>query len=143
MPEWKPRKWWFDIECDTGDDPFTTVIAVIDSDLDTPVVFAWSDERTNCSYDNTIGLPYYRKVRDVSYELRLYGSESELHEAFVSFLQERDPDMMIAHAGSFFDIPHLIQRIPNPQRMSPVGQIRRMKRGKDRYDPTDQPIVGR
>jgi len=72
MPKWKPRKWWFDIECDTGDDPFTTVIAVIDSDLDTPVVFAWSDERTNCSYDNTTGLPYYRKVRDVSYELRLY-----------------------------------------------------------------------
>jgi DNA polymerase I len=141
MPVWNPRKWWFDIECDTGDDPFTTVIAVIDSDLDTPVVFAWADERTNCSYDSDGA--YMRKVRDVDYELRLYRNESQLHEAFVSFLQERDPDMMIAHAGSFFDIPHLLQRIPNPQRLSPVGQIRRMKRGKDRYDPTDQPIVGR
>ncbi len=48
MPKWKPRKWWYDIECNTGDDKFTTVIAVIDSDLDTPVVFAWADERTNC-----------------------------------------------------------------------------------------------
>ena len=141
MPEWKPRKWWFDIECDTGDTPFTTVIAVIDSDLDMPVVFAWADERTNCSYDSNGN--YMRQVRDVDYELRLYSSESELHEAFVEFLQERDPDMMIAHAGSFFDIPHLLQRIPNPQRLSPVGHIRKMKRGQDRYDPTDQPIVGR
>tara|TARA_R100001015_G_scaffold12829_3_gene5547 strand:+ start:20025 stop:22340 length:2316 start_codon:yes stop_codon:yes gene_type:complete len=140
MPEWKPRKWWFDIEADPGEG-FTTIIAVIDSDLDTPVVFAWADEQTNCSYDSNGN--YMRQVRDVDYELRLYSSESELHEGFVEFLQERDPDMLIAHAGSFFDIPHLLQRIPNPQRLSPVGQIRRMKRGKDRYDPTDQPIVGR
>ena len=147
MPEWKPRKWWFDIEADP-EEGFTTIIAVIDSDLDTPVVFAWADERTNCSYDNIQESNgqrgwHYRKVRDVAYELRLYVSESELHEGFVEFLQERDPDMLIAHAGSFFDIPHLIERIPNPQRLSPVGQIRKMKRGKDRYDPTDQPIVGR
>ena len=144
MPEWKPRKWWFDIECDTGDTPFTTVIAVIDSDLDKPVVFAWADERTNCSYgDPGLGIHRTRTVRGIEYDLDIYGSESDLHEAFVEFLQKRDPDMMIAHAGSFFDIPHLLQRIPNPQRLSPVGQIRRMKRGKDRYDPTDQPIVGR
>ena len=44
MPKWKPRKWWYDIECNTGDDKFTTVIAVIDSDLDTPVASAWADE---------------------------------------------------------------------------------------------------
>ena len=65
MPDWKPRKWWFDIECDTGDDPFTTVIAVIDSDLDTPVVFAWADERTNCPHEGQGA--YMREVRDVSY----------------------------------------------------------------------------
>ncbi len=153
MPEWKPRKWWFDIEADP-EEGFTTIIAVIDSDLHQPVVFAWADERTNCSYDDRIekrmkgrfkaGFALYtRQVRDIGYQLRLYASESDLHEGFVEFLQERDPDMLIAHAGSFFDIPHLLQRIPNPQRLSPVGQIRRMKRGQDRYDPTDQPIVGR
>ena len=141
MPDWKPRKWWFDIECDTGDDPFTTVIAVIDSDLDKPVVFAWADERTNCPYESQGA--YMREVRDITYELRLYSSESHLHEAFVAFMRERDPDMLIAHAGSWFDIPHLINRVPYPERMSPVGQIRRFRKGKDRYDPTDQPIVGR
>ena len=141
MPDWKPRKWWFDIECDTGDDPFTTVIAVIDSDLDKPVVFAWADERTNCPYESQGA--YMREVRDITYELRLYSSESHLHEAFVAFMRERDPDMLIAHAGSWFDIPHLINRVPYPERMSPVGQVRRFRKGKDRYDPTDQPIVGR
>ena len=141
MPDWKPRKWWFDIECDTGHDPFTTVIAVIDSDLDKPVVFAWADERTNCPYESQGA--YMREVRDITYELRLYSSESHLHEAFVAFMRERDPDMLIAHAGSWFDIPHLINRVPYPERMSPVGQVRRFKKGRDRYDPTDQPIIGR
>ena len=140
MPDWKPRKWWFDIECDTKEG-FTTVIAVIDSDLDMPVVFAWADERTNCPYESQGA--YMHEVRDITYELRLYNSESHLHEAFVAFMRERDPDMLIAHAGSFFDIPHLINRIPYPERMSPVGQVRRFRKGKDRYDPTDQPIVGR
>ena len=22
MPKWKPRKWWYDIECNTGDDNY-------------------------------------------------------------------------------------------------------------------------
>ena len=162
MPDWKPRKWWFDIECDTGDDPFTTVIAVIDSDLDTPVVFALRGGNINhyladyghggyakCWHVNDeeefeveYGI-HERTIRDVEYQLRVFDSEWDLHEAFVAFMRERDPDMMIAHAGTFFDIPHLISRIPYPERMSPVGKVRRFKKGKDRYDPTDQPIVGR
>ena len=75
MPKWKPRKWWYDIECNTGDDNFTTVIAVIDSDLDTPVVFAWYDERTNCPYDEDDAMyAIKRKVRDEEYILRLFPS---------------------------------------------------------------------
>ena len=71
FPKWKPRKWWYDIECNTAEDKFTTVIAVIDSDLDTPVVFAWADERTNCK-DIHKGAEYsftQKKVRDEKYIL--------------------------------------------------------------------------
>tara|TARA_R100000005_G_scaffold96214_1_gene81497 strand:+ start:760 stop:3099 length:2340 start_codon:yes stop_codon:yes gene_type:complete len=145
MPDWKPRKWWYDIECNTGDDNFTTVIAVIDSDLDMPVVFAWADERTNCPYPLTGRSRelHRRKVRDVEYELHLCFSEKQLHENFIDFLHERDPDMMIAHAGCFFDIPHLINRINKSNRLSPLGFVRRPKRGEDSYYPTDQPIAGR
>ena len=147
MPKWKPRKWWYDIEADTGDDPFTTVIAVIDSDLDTPVVFAWADERTNCPYwygqSHRPHHAFSRTIRDITYELRLYRSEADLHEGFIEFLQERDPDMMIAHAGTFFDLPHLIDRIDRPERMSPVGFVKRPKKGHRDFKYTDQPIVGR
>ena len=51
LPEFKPRKWYFDLEWDTKNDA-TTVMAVVDSDLETPVVFAWADETTNCPYDD-------------------------------------------------------------------------------------------
>jgi DNA polymerase elongation subunit (family B) len=149
MPKWKPRKWWYDIECNTGDDNFTTVIAVIDSDLDTPMVFAWADETTNCPYKRST--PYksiMRKVRDTEYELMLCGSEEHLYDSFIQFLQERDPDMMIAHAGTFFDIPHMIERLDKiyghggAAKLSPLGIIRYPKKG-ERYRFDDQPIAGR
>lgn len=149
MPEWKPRKWWYDIECDTGDDKFTTVIAVIDSDLPLPRVFAWADERTNCPYgefDN--GSLYTREVRDEEYILTLYRSEKKLYDGFIKFLNERNPDMMIAHAGTFFDIPHMAERLDKIygagecSRLSPVG-VYNAPRGGKRMFPDAQPIVGR
>ena len=163
MPKWKPRKWWYDIECNTGDDNFTTVIAVIDSDLDTPVVFAWADDRTNCPYFNHPEgqkrityerlskidmLAGKRKVRDVEYKLRLFSSEEKLYNNFIDFLNQRNPDMMIAHAGTFFDIPHMIERLDHiyghggSHRLSPLGIIRYPKKG-ERYRFDDQPIAGR
>jgi DNA polymerase I len=151
MPKWKPRKWWYDIECDTGDDNFTTVIAVIDSDLDTPVVFAWADERTNCPLDTSYGMrsgPMQKSVRDTEYDLYLYGSEKEMYDNFIVFLNQRDPDMMIAHAGTFFDIPHMIERLDKiyghggASKLSPLGVIRYPKKGK-RYRYDAQPIAGR
>tara|TARA_R100001509_G_scaffold163808_1_gene139287 strand:+ start:1267 stop:3630 length:2364 start_codon:yes stop_codon:yes gene_type:complete len=154
MPKWKPRKWWYDIECNTGDDNFTTVIAVIDSDMDLPVVFAWADERTNCPYplnEEPVGLfgyPTDRVVRDVNYQLRLYKCEKTMYDGFIDFLHERDPDMMIAHAGTFFDIPHMIERLDHiyghggASKLSPLGIIRYPKKGQ-RYRFDDQPIAGR
>ena len=155
MPQWKPRKWWYDIECDTGDDKFTTVIAVIDSDLDEPVVFAWTDERTNSYFNDSLGEMtdgecqlVGRNVRDEHYLLRVYKSEKEMYDGFIEFLHERDPDMMIAHAGTFFDIPHMIERLDKiyghggASKLSPLGIIRYPKKG-ERYRHDDQPIAGR
>jgi len=150
MPKWKPRKWWYDIECDTGDDNFTTVIAVIDSDIDIPVVFAWADETTNCPYRDVKGTTTSRNIRDTKYSLRLFDSEKALYDSFIGFLQERNPDIMVAHAGTFFDIPHMIARLDKiyghggAAKLSPLGIIRYPKQKQnDRYHPTDQPIAGR
>ncbi len=154
MPKWKPRKWWYDIECNTGDDKFTTVIAVIDSDLEKPVVFAWADERTNCPWldklDNPTGAYRIldRQVRDTTFDISLFNSEEALYHHFIAFLHERNPDMMIAHAGTFFDIPHMIERLDHihgqggSYRLSPLGIIRYPRKG-ERYRFDDQPIAGR
>ena len=92
MPKWKPRKWWYDIECNTGDDNYTTIISVIDSDIDMPIVFAWTDETTNCPYDipqwfgpdsHPHGTTYRREVRDIEYDLRLYRSEKALYNGLL------------------------------------------------------------
>ena len=162
MPRWTPRKWWFDIECDT-ETRATTVIAVVGNTLDTPQVFAWADETTNCPYtERLIGgvprvggtIPNYqcvkRTVRDITYDLHIYNNERDMQEAFIAFMQKGDPDMLIAHGGAFFDFPHMVTQFPRPERMSPVGVVRRPRKGADHYvrrdgmtDYTVQPIVGR
>ena len=158
IPEFHPRIWYFDLEWDTKED-FTSVMAVVDSDLDTPVVFAWADERTNCDYlkahtpsgkdwESPLGgSPFhnrrYRKVRDEKYNLRLYSSEADMHEGFINFLQERDPDILVAHALMWADLPHLMRRLNKPDQLSPLGQVIRPFKGRDGYKDTQQPIKGR
>lgn len=146
LPEFKPRRWYFDLEWDSKED-FTTVMAVVDSDLDTPVVFAWADERTNCPHDNRMGIawrePLHREVRDEAYKLFLYPSEAAMHEGFINFLHERDPDILVAHAMMWADLPHLIRRLKDPDQLSPLGQVVRPFKTKDGYKETQQPIKGR
>ena len=142
LPEFKPRKWYFDLEWDTKNDA-TTVMAVVDSDLETPVVFAWADETTNCSYRDVNGTTTSRKVRDEEYKLFLYPSEEDMHDGFLNFLHERNPDILIAHAMMWADLPHLLRRLRNPDDLSPLGQVIRPFKGKDSYKPTQQPIKGR
>ena len=145
LPEFKPRKWYFDLEWDTKNDS-TTVMAVVDSDLETPVVFAWADETTNCPYDDAHlndNLAVHRDVRDETYKLNLYSSEEAMHDGFLNFLEERNPDILIAHAIMWADLPHLMRRLRNPDALSPLGQVIRPFKGKDSYKTTQQPIKGR
>ena len=163
MPKWTPRKWWYDIECDTTTGA-TTVFAIVGNTLDTPQVYAWADETTNCPYtDNNTGStnwegalsegtkPYItREVRGIEYHLHLFSNEVAMQEAIIRFMQKGDPDMLIAHGGAFFDLPHMITRFPKPERLSPVGVVRRPKKGDTHYvqrngmtNYTVQPIVGR
>jgi DNA polymerase I len=148
MPDWKPRKWWLDIECDTKEG-FTTVFSIVDSDLDTPICFAWADDSTNVPSYIFEGLHETgkwsgkRTVRDVEYILEVYTSEADLHQAVMDCLRARDPDMLIAHGGLFFDFKHMVERFPKPELMSPVRMIRRPRKGYTSYRDKDQPIVGR
>lgn len=143
LPEFKPRVWYFDLEWDTKDD-FTSVMAVVDSDLDIPHVFAWADEeRTNCPHPTHIVSARHMKVRDEEYILQIYPSEAQMHEAFIKFLHRRDPDILVAHAIMWADLPHLMRRLKDPDQLSPLGQVIRPFKGRDGYKDTQQPIKGR
>ena len=135
VPDFHPRVWYIDLEWDPKQD-FTTVMAVVDSHTEHPVVFAWRPE----------GGDHYgaRWVeREGGYMLHEYGSEAAMHEAFIQRLTMCDPDILVAHALMWADLPHLMRRLENPDRLSPLGQVVRPFKTNDGYKDTQQPIKGR
>lgn len=136
MPEFHPRVWYFDLEWDVNTDA-TTVMAVDDTHAEHPIVFAWSQES-----EGQDGVTVDFIDREGGYERRLYGSEGEMHDAFLDHLDECDPDILIAHAIAWADLPHLMRRLTEPDRLSPVGNVIR-PHVKNGYKETAQPITGR
>ncbi len=134
IPQFNPRIWYYDLEWDTHED-FTTVMAVVDTFSDHPEVFAWRPEQKTESkwvdrYDG--------------YLLHLYSSEADMHEGFLAYLDDCNPDILVAHAGNWADLPHMMRRLENPNRLSPLNYVTPLRdRGKGFYDDTAQPIRGR
>jgi DNA polymerase I len=139
MPEFHPRIWYFDLEWNVAtDNEFTTVMAVDDTHATHPIVFAWSQESMGME-----GVEIDFIDREGGYERRLYGSEHEMHNGFLEHLDTCDPDILIAHSITWADLPHLIRRLDNPDRLSPVGDVYYPRKEKGYYFETDQPIIGR
>lgn len=132
IPEFHPRIWYFDLEWDPRED-FTTVMAVVDNQDEFPHVFAWKDGRA--PKDVWVD-------REGGYMLHLCEDEHSTHDAFLNYLEDRNPDILVAHASNWADIPHMMRRMEDPARLSPINQIIR-PRGNDGYDDTAQPIKGR
>ena len=142
MPEYKLRKWYWDMEWQQGGeyhDCITTIVA----------------------YDN-YDEEYYQWVwfpNSTFHETKnkyTFGSEKDMIEHFMTTMIVKDPDMLIAWFGNFADIPKLLERACavglNPCIMSPVGSIKGIRKGKDGYtfaygengfSPIEQPIGGR
>jgi len=146
IPDWTPRVWHFDLEWDPKTKE-TTVMAVVDSFNRRRVAFCWKKDNPNGLYD----MDHHIEVREVDYEVRgekvdytyerhLYGSESDMHRAFLAYLEECNPDVLVAHSMMWADLPHLTERLKQFRRLSPLGRVLGTKKG---YDYTDQPIRGR
>jgi DNA polymerase elongation subunit (family B) len=82
-------------------------------------------------------------IGDTIYTRFIYGSEESMHEAFLNLLEVCNPDVLVAHAMMWADLPHMVRRMKNFRRLSPLGRVRKPPRGKRGYDYTDQPILGR
>lgn len=146
LPEFHPRVWFFDLEWNTDrDNPFTTVMAVVDSHAEQNVVFAWSP---NIDTMRTTWVE-----REGGYLLHEYCSEAAMHYGFIQHMEECNPDILVAHAIMWADLPHLMRRMrtkdggnpmsPEASRLSPLGQVVPMFKDNAGYKDTQQPIKGR
>lgn len=147
MPNWKPRVWHFDLEWDTKTHE-TTVMAVIDNYNNRHVAFCWekgnprgllSDQ--HIIEEKVTDYEYDGEEVPLTYERHVYGSEQSMHRAFLAYLDECNPDIFVAHALMWADLPHLIKRLKSFRRLSPLGRVLRPSKGS--YDYVDQPIIGR
>jgi DNA polymerase I len=149
IPEYEMRKMYWDMEWITNDpnhgDAITCIVAYdnFDSKYDT---FVWFPEEE------------LRRIMDTypHSDYRIFTSEKEMLEAFLTYIENNDPDMLIAWFGLKFDLPKLIHRcIANeldPRRLSPYGEVKGVtwanrtiiaSKEVDNYSPVSQPIKGR
>ena len=151
MPDWTPRVWHFDLEWDPKTDE-TTVMAVIDSFNNRYISFCWKKDNPTGLYD----MDHFIEERKIEYEVKgvpveftyerhLYGSEEDMHYAFMNYMDECNPDIFVAHAIMWADLPHLIRRLPEFRKLSPLNRVLRPDKGgkKKHYDYVAQPIIGR
>ena len=82
------------------------------------------------------------KQNHTDYERHLYGSEKDMHQAFLNYMEECNPDVFIAHAIMWADLPHLVRRMKQFRKLSPLGRVMRPDKN-DSYRSVAQPIVGR
>jgi len=139
IPEFHPRKWYYDLEWMTDGDGEITVMAVADSHAEHNVVFAWSEVSIRDTITKTEWIDRYD-----GYELRTYPNEDAMLTGFLEHLRECDPDMLIAHAGGWADLPKLHTRLGALRHdMSPLGIFLPPKKDGSGYKTTAQPIKGR
>ena len=137
VPEYKLRKWYWDMEW-INDDPehgdAITCISVWDTDIGA----------TNNEY-NTIF--FWTPDGD-----KMFDNEKDMLETFVQYMETRDPDMLISWFGAKFDLPKLIHRLVendiDPRRLSPLGDVKGytygyLSKAVDNYSQIEQPIRGR
>ena len=135
-PLLEPRIWYFDMEWQPNDpcEGATTMIAIDDTHAERPVVFAWNLNTDSDSMDFI--------DKEGGYMLYMFTNEDDMHEAFLQHLEKCDPDMLIAHAIMWADLPQLVRRLGSKiDRLSPIGEVIRPR--KDGYRETAQPILGR
>jgi len=141
IPEYKLRKWYWDMEWQVGGeyDGCITCIVVYDNYNEEYTTYVWFPKEAN-EVVKKIGVP------------NIYNSEKSMLEAFMVDIQEQDPDMMLAWFGTKFDLPKLIHRLYangiDSRKLSPVNDIKGVTErgiGKivDSYSPIEQPIRGR
>ncbi len=135
MPQYRMRKWYWDMEWMQGGehDGAITAIVVYDNFDDEYYTLTWQPDSEE--------------------------SERTILERFILMITEKDPDMLISWFGWKFDLPKLIERLDvngiDPRLLSPVQELTGVewsisqgsrilkKKQIENYSPIAQPIKGR
>tara|TARA_Y100001938_G_scaffold144031_1_gene217893 strand:+ start:28301 stop:29953 length:1653 start_codon:yes stop_codon:yes gene_type:complete len=147
MPEYKMRKWYWDMEWQQGGEHHNEITTIVMYDNYDEKYYQWIWFPNGKS--NGFSTLQYK-------QMYAFNSEKEMLEHFINTMIDKDPDMLIAWFGNFADIPKLLERCCalgiNPNRMSPINRVDGLKKTKDGYkynrgekgfSPIEQPIGGR
>ena len=146
MPEYKMRKWYWDMEWQQGGeyhDCITTIVVYDNYDKHyNQWVWFPDDKQVNTVFDT--GVRY------------IFSNEKDMIQSFMTTMIIKDPDMLIAWFGLKFDLPKLLERACelglNPLVMSPIGSIKGISKAKEGFkfayvengfSPIEQAIGGR
>jgi|MDSW01.2.fsa_nt_gb DNA polymerase elongation subunit (family B) len=153
LPEFKLRKWYWDMEWMPSGEYKDAITAIS--------VYDNYDEKFYLLYWNPNEHPRMEtpKIEGFETEFMKFSSEKLMLLAFLLLLRTRDPDMLIAWFGLKFDLPVLISRLEansiDPLDLSPIREVKGVSsRGWERkdgysryesqgYSPIAQPIAGR
>lgn len=136
IKEYNLRKWYLDIETQVGGryDGQINALTFYDS---------FDDYYYVMTHFPIEPLPSYKDVL-------VYEDEQDMLEAFVKFVEDKDPDMIIGWYVLGFDIPTILKRLIandiNPKKLSPHREVRGVSHNRVynvNYANTSQPIKGR
>tara|TARA_R110000824_G_scaffold171821_1_gene349485 strand:+ start:4728 stop:6401 length:1674 start_codon:yes stop_codon:yes gene_type:complete len=142
IPEYKLRKWYWDMEWlpkDHEQSEAITCIVVYDNYNEQYTTYTW--------FPNCTNPPNFEGDSE-----KFFDTEKGMLEAFITDIQKQDPDMLIAWFGLKFDLPKLIERLAendiDPRLLSPYNEVKYVNWDgvSDRiheYSPVSQPIKGR
>jgi len=146
LPEYKLRKWYWDMEWQQGGEHHDKITTIVMYDNYDKNYYQWAwfpNDPTRVSFND-------------DYEGYIFDNEKEMIESFINVMIDKDPDMLIAWFGLKFDLPKLLERCCalgiNPMRMSPINRIEGVKKtgngfvfskAESGFSPIQQPLGGR
>ena len=143
MPEYRMRKWYWDMEWQQGGEYHDCITTIVAYDNYDKKYYQWVwlpiDEQLDTVFDT--GVRY------------IFSNEKEMLENFIVTMADKDPDMLIAWFGLKFDLPKLLERCIaldiDATIISPMGKIEGFDFGSKKftksqgYSPISQAIKGR
>ena len=156
MPEYKMRKWYWDMEWQQGGEHHDKITTIVIYDNYDERCYQWVWFPEDIQLNNRLYITDREQMIHYDESIFKFSSEKDMIENFLRTVVAKDPDMLIAWFGQRFDLPKLIERAClvglNPMILSPITSVKGVKKkgegysfayGEKGFSPIEQPIGGR